>query len=323
MQISLSLEVSGPKAGEYDLIIIGGGPAGITAGIYAVRRNLKTLIIEKTEMGGTVALISEIENYPGFKRISGKELTEKFHQHAKELGVEFTIEEVTQIIKTENEFKIKTWENEYKAKAVILATGSKHRKLGVPGEEEFIGKGVSYCATCDAPFFKDKIVAIVGGGNTAVKDAKYLSEICSKVYLIHRRDQFRADEMDVEELKKRTNVEFVLNSIVEEIKGDSKVKFILVRNKETGETKEIAIDGIFIDIGEVPNSDLAESLGVELDEKGFIKVNERMETNVPGVYAAGDVTGGLAQIVVAAAKGAIAAVSAYEYIRRPYWANKR
>ncbi len=323
LELGVSLGAAPVKrGGEYDFIIIGGGPAGITAGIYAVRKNLKTLVIEKSEFGGTVNLTFEIENYPGFRRISGEDLAKKFHDHASDLGVEFAMDEIHEIRKEDNWFILKGWEGEYKAKAILLATGSRHRKLGIPGEEEFTGKGVSYCAVCDAPFFKGKVVAIVGGGNTAVKDALYMAEICSKVYLIHRRDQFRADEMDVEELKKKENVEFVLNSVVTEIIGDSKVTGVKVKNRETGEEKVIAVDGVFVDIGEIPNNDLAKKLGVELDERGFVKVNDNMETNVPGVYAAGDITGKLAQIVVAAAQGAIAAVSAYEYIRKPYWAKK-
>ncbi len=323
LELGLSLSAAPVKrGGEYDFVIIGGGPAGIAAGIYAVRKNLKTLIIEKSEIGGTVNLTTEIENYPGFRKITGDELAKKFHSHAKDLGVEFTVDEIHDIEKTDEGFIIKGWEGEYKAKAILLATGARHRHLDVPGEEEFSGKGVSYCAVCDAPFFKEKVVAIVGGGNTAIKDALYMSEICSKVYVIHRRDQFRADEVDVEELKKRNNVEFVLNSVVKSINGDSKVKSITVVSKETNEEKEIPVDGVFIDIGEIPNNELAKKLGVDLDERGYVKVNDDMETSVPGVYAAGDITGKLAQIVVAAAQGAIAAVSAYEYIRKPYWAKK-
>ncbi len=320
LELGLSLgAATTKKGGEYDFIIIGGGPAGLTAGIYAVRKNLKTLVIEKSEFGGTVNLTFEIENYPGFRRISGAELAKKFHKHAADLGVEFSSDEVKEISKDGNWFVVKTWEGEYRAKAILLATGSRHRELGVPGEKEFTGRGVSYCAVCDAPFFKEKTVAIVGGGNTAVKDALYMAEICSKVYLIHRRDQFRADELDISELKKKQNVEFVLNSVVSEIRGDTKVNSVVVKNKETNEEREIQIDGIFIDIGEIPNNELAKMLGVELDARGFIKVNDNMETSVQGVYAAGDITGKLTQIVVAAAQGAIAAVAAYEYIRKPYW----
>jgi thioredoxin reductase (NADPH) len=321
MNVSLSLATPSMRTGEeYDLIVIGGGPAGITTGIYAVRKNLKTLIIEKSEYGGTVNLTSEIENYPGFGRINGPQLAEKFHKHALDLGVKFVLDDIHTITKDGDKFKLKGWEGEYIGKAIVLATGARHRKLGVKGEEEYTGKGVSYCAVCDAPFFKDKVIAIVGGGNTAIKDALYMSEICNKVYVIHRRDQFRADELDVERLKGRDNVEFVLNSTVSEIYGDNLVKGVKVNTK--GGERDIPLDGVFIDIGEIPNSELAKQIGVELNERGYIKVNDNQETNVPGVYAAGDVTGSLAQIVVAAAQGAIAAVSAYEYVRKPYWAKK-
>ncbi len=325
MGIDLGLSLTGVQSkrnNDYDLVIIGGGPAGLTAGIYAVRKNLKTLVIEKSEFGGTVNLTFEIENYPGLGKISGEELSKRFHSHAKSLGVDFAVDEINDIKQEDNMFILKGWEGEYKAKAIILATGARHRKLGIPGEEEFAGKGVSYCAVCDAPFFRGKDIAVVGGGNTAVKDALYMSEICSKVYLIHRRDQFRADEVDVEELKRKHNVEFLTSSVVEKINGDSKVKSITVRNKKTGETKEVPVEGVFIDIGEIPNNELAKKLGVKLNDRGFIEVNDDMETSIPGVYAAGDITGKLAQIVVAAAQGAIAAVSAYEYIRKPYWAKR-
>ena len=321
MGMAISLATPSVKTNKvYDLLIIGGGPAGITAGIYAVRKNLKTLIIEKSEYGGTVNLTSDIENYPGLGRIDGQELAKKFHKHALDLGVKFTLDEIHTITKEGDTFRLKGWEGEYQGKTILIATGAKHRKLGVKGEEEFEGKGVSYCAVCDAPFFKDKVVAIVGGGNTAVKDALYMSEMCSRVYLIHRRDQFRADELDVERLKKTENVEFVLNANVKEIKGENKVNSIVVET--TNGEKSISVDGVFIDIGEIPNSELADQLGVKKDERGYIIVNERQETNIPGVYAAGDVTGTLAQIVVAAAHGAIVAVSAYEYLRSPYWAKK-
>ena len=325
MGIDLGLSLTGVQSkrdNDYDLVIIGGGPAGLTAGIYAVRKNLKTLVIEKSEFGGAVNLTFEIENYPGLGKISGEELSKRFHSHAKSLGVDFAVDEINDIKQEDNMFILKGWEGEYKAKAIILATGARHRKLGIPGEEEFAGKGVSYCAVCDAPFFRGKDIAVVGGGNTAVKDALYMSEICSKVYLIHRRDQFRADEADVEELKGKHNVEFLTSSVVEKINGDSKVKSITVRNKRTGETKEVPVEGVFIDIGEIPNNELAKKLGVKLNDRGFIEVNDDMETSIPGVYAAGDITGKLAQIVVAAAQGAIAAVSAYEYIRKPYWAKR-
>ncbi len=320
MELGLSL---GKKAsGEYDLVIIGGGPGGLTAAIYASRRNLKTLVVEKSVFGGNVALTTTIENYPGFKSIDGKELAKRFEEHARAAGAELVIDEIVDIQKSEEGFMLRGIEGEYKAKAIVISSGSKHRPLDVPGEKEFLGKGVSYCATCDAPFYKGKTVAVVGGGNAAVKDANYLSDICKKVYLIHRRNEFRAEEADVQKLREKNNVEFVLDSVIEEIIGDDKVKKIRVKNVKTGEEKELELDGIFIDIGEIPNTDLFKALSIQTDKKGYIEVNRKMETNVPGVFAAGDVTGGLAQIVTAAAEGAVAAISAYEFIKKPYWAKK-
>ncbi len=320
--MELGLSIAKKSSGEYDLAVIGGGPAGLTAAIYAQRRNLKTVVIEKSAFGGTMTTTSLIENYPGFISISGTGLAKKFESHAKANNAHLIIDEIVDV-KRENEmFIMRGVGTEYKSKTLIIASGSKHRPLDVPGEKEFLGKGVSYCATCDAPFFKNKVIAVVGGGNSAVKDALYMAEICKKVYLIHRRDQFRADEADIQKLKGNEKVEFVLNSIVKKIEGDNTVKKIDIENVKNRESREIQLDGVFIDIGEIPNTDLFKELGVQTDKKGYIIVNRKMETNVPGLYAAGDITGGLAQIVNAAAEGAIAAISAYEFIKKPYWVKK-
>ncbi len=302
---------------EYDLIVVGGGPAGLTAGIYAVRRNLKTLVITK-DVGGQVTLTHKIENYPGFIEITGSELAELFRQHAEALGVEIWMDEVIEVKKNgEKDFTVKTlYGMEYKAKAIILAIGGKHRMLNVPGEKELIGKGVSYCFTCDGPFFKDKVVAVVGGGDSAFRAVEYLSEIAKKVYLIHRRDKFRAEEALVERVKSLENVEFVLNSVVKEILGKEHVEGVRIENVKTREEKILKVDGIFIEIGNIIRQELIQHLRLKTNEKGEIIVDKRCQTSVPGVFAAGDCTDvPEKQIVIAAAMGAIAALSAYRYIK--------
>lgn len=302
---------------EYDVIIVGGGPAGLTAGIYATRRNLKALVITKN-IGGQVTLTHKIENYPGFIEITGTELAELFRQHAEALGVEIAMDEVIEIRKNaEKDFTIKTlYGMKYKAKAVILAIGREHRMLNVSGERELIGKGVSYCFTCDGPFFKDKVVAVIGGGNSAFRAAEYLSEIAKKVYLIHRRDKFRAEETLIERVKSKENVEFVLNTVVKEIIGKDKVEALKVENVKTRKERIINVNGIFIEIGHVVRRDLIEKLGLKTNEKGEIIVDKHCQTNIPGIFAAGDCTDiPEKQIVIAAGMGAIAALSAYKYIK--------
>jgi len=297
----------------YDLIIIGAGPAGISAGIYAIRRGLKTVILEKASVGGQMLLTNEIENWPGFEMISGPDLAGRMESHARKLGVEIRAEEVIGM-NLEGEVKtVTTREGEQQTKAIIIATGGQHRKLGIKGEDEFAGKGVSYCATCDAPFFKDKAVAVVGGGNIATEDALYLSEIASKVYLIHRKESLRAEEAIQERLKEK-GVELMLNVEVEEILGEKIVNSIKLNNGKT-----LEVNGVFISIGIVPSTTMAKGAGVELDEKGYVKVNREQETGVQGVFAAGDVTGGVMQISTAVGEGCIAALSAYRYVKKPYW----
>lgn len=297
----------------YDLIIIGAGPAGISAGIYAIRRGLKTVILEKASVGGQMLLTNEIENWPGFEMISGSDLAGRMESHVKKLGVEVKAEEVIGMSLDGDVKKVATREKEYETRAVIIATGGQHRKLGIKGEGEFAGKGVSYCATCDAPFFKDKAVAVVGGGNIAAEDSLYLSEIASKTYLIHRKDSLRAEEAIQEKLKKK-GVEFILNSEIEEILGEKFVNSIKIKGGKT-----LKVDGVFISIGIVPSTTMTKGAGVELDEKGYVKVNREQETNVPGVFAAGDVTGGVMQISTAVGEGCIAALSAYKHVKKPYW----
>ncbi len=297
---------------DWEVIIIGGGPAGLTAALYLGRYKVKTLVITK-EVGGLLNEASIIEDYPGIKRIKASELIKLFEEHAKEWGAEILIDQVMDIKKEGDKFIVKTTSEEFKAEAIILATGSERRKLKVPGENL---SGVSYCAECDAPLFKDKIVAVVGGGNTAFHDALVLVNYAKKVYLIHRRDKFRADPILVEEAKRR-GIEFILNKVVVEIKGEKKVEKIILKDTKTGEISELEVQGLFVAIGLEPNNELAKKLGVELDIDGRIKVDACMRTNVEGVFAAGDVTTGsckFMQIITSAAEGAIAARSAYEYL---------
>ncbi len=306
---SLSLRSSGFSKKEYDLAIIGGGIAGLTAGIYAGRAGLSAVIVEKNMAGGQLVNIPEVENWPGEKRVSGKDLAKRLKEHAMEYCeiVEFT--EVSEVLREGEKFRVKTSSGEIFAKAVIFATGAKRRELGVPGERELKGKGVSYCATCDGNFFIGKRVIVVGGGNTAFSEAIYLHDIGVKVTLIHRREQFRADQAMVKKAVER-GIELMTPYVVSEILGEEKVERVKLRNVKTGEEKEVKVDGVFVAIGTSPNSGLAKLLGVDVDEKGYVKVDRFMRTNVERVYAAGDVTGGVLQLVVAASEGAIAAISA-------------
>jgi len=305
---------------EWELIIIGAGPAGLTAGIYAGRRELKTLILEEKIPGGAAADSPLIENYPGFKSIGGRELMNRMLEHCKSFGAQIhELESVKELNLNQQEKVVKTARVTYRAKAIIVATGSHHRELGVPGEKEFRGRGVSYCATCDGPFFKDKRVIVVGGGNTAAVSALFLADIASEVSLVHRRNQLRAEEAIFRELQ-RKGVKFFWNSVVKEIRGENLVKSAVIYNQKTGETREIEVDGIFINIGEEPNSQIAKAAGIKVDERGYIIVDSRQRTNIPGVYAAGDVTNcPVKQIGTAVGQGIVAAEEAYGYVRRPYY----
>ncbi len=304
---------------EFDVIIVGAGPAGMTAGIYASRRALKTVIISQT-IGGQIMSTTWIENYPGFKQIKAVELVKNFEDHVRSFGVDIIQELVTEIKEVEGGFILKTNSNEYKAKAVILAFGKSPRTLDVPGEKEYTGKGVSYCATCDAPLFRGRPVAVVGGGNSAFEAAHLLSQIASKVYIIHRSESFRAFETLVEDVKSK-GVEFLMNTEVREIKGDKFVKSIVVENNKTRERKELQVNGVFVEIGSVVKSELIKDL-VKLDESNHVVVNEKAETFYPnsdkvrpGIFAAGDLTNvPFKQIVVSAGEGCKAALQAYNYI---------
>jgi len=306
---------------NYDVIIIGGGPAGLGAGLYSARRGLKTLILTET-LGGQMALAHIIENYPGIEPISGIELAEKMRKQVEKFGCEFKLETVVGLELKDEIKKVKTKEKEYSAKIVIIATGSHYRRLEVEGEEKYIGKGLSYCATCDMPLFRGKKVAIIGGSDSAVNAAIYASEIASETYLIHRRDKLRAEEVTQENLKK-TPVKIIWNSVVENLEGNKFVNKIIIKNMKTNETRELELDGVFIEIGEIPTTEIVKAAGVEVNEKNFVIVNDKFETNIPGVYAAGDVTGSFAQIIVAAAEGAEAATNAYLYLKGGFYGERK
>ena len=301
----------------YDVIICGAGPAGLTAGIYASRRNLKTLIVSK-DIGGQINLATEIENYPGFEKISGIELTDNMKKQCDKFGVEFVTDN---LVKMELGGDVKKITTEHKgvfeAKSIILTTGAMHRTLGVKGEDKLVGLGVSYCATCDGPMFKGKKVAVVGGGDSALSAAVYLAGLAEKVYVIHRRDSFRAEEVNIKQAQEKGNIEFMMNFSLEEFIGSPMLQKIMLKNKESGELVSLDVSGCFIEAGSVPSTSLAQAAGLKLDEKGFIVVNQEQETNISGVFAAGDVTGRLAQVAVAVGEGAIAGTNAYYFIKKP------
>jgi thioredoxin reductase (NADPH) len=281
------------KMGErnWDLIIVGAGPAGLTAGIYGARSGLRTLVLEMKMPGGLAAEAPIIENYPGFlERISGSDLIEKMIGQCERAGAEIHCPERVLDMELSAESKRVTTEREaYSAVSVVIATGTERRSLGVLGEEKFHGKGVSYCATCDGPLFKNRSVAVVGGGNCAATDALFLSNLASRVRLIHRRSALRAENALIEGIR-RNGVEFLLDTEVREIKGEDNVRSIVLYNNRTGASSEIEVEGVFIEVGRVPNTELVKRAGIELDERGYIVVDARQMTNIEGVYAAGDVT---------------------------------
>jgi len=299
----------------YDVIIIGSGPAGMTAGIYAVRREMKTLIIGK-EVGGQMVWASEIENYPGFEKISSFELINKFKQQTINFGVEMKDDEVKQIEKTaEGNFLLHTNRETFEAKTVIVAMGLSPRRLAVDGEVEFNGRGVSYCANCDGPFFKNKTVAVIGGGNSALDAAEVLSKIASQVYLIHRNDSFKAFDTLVAEVKSRPNIEVILDTEIKKIIGGAKVEKIQIVNSKTNQDREIELDGVFIEVGRLASTDLVADF-VERNDKNQIIVNSKTETKTPGLFAAGDVTDcEFKQITIAMGQATVSALSAYQYIQ--------
>lgn len=303
---------------ENDVVIVGGGPAGLAAGIYAVRSGLKTSVVEKGLLGGQVALTPIVENYPGFTRVPGKTLVDILVSHALEYVQIFQGEEVVSIQPGGPRIEVHTSRRKFLTKAVILATGAKYKRLGIPGEERFMGRGVSFCATCDGTLFKGKKVMVVGGGNSAVTEALYLHNINVDVTLVHRRDTLRAQEHLAKNIFSN-NIPVLWNTELVEIRGQEKVNEAVLRDNKTGSTHTLPLDGIFIAIGYEPAVDLALSLGLELTSDGFLKHDSRHRTNVPGIYSGGDVEGGFKQIVTAMGQGTEAALSVFEDLVQPYW----
>ncbi|WP_295601626.1 thioredoxin-disulfide reductase [uncultured Methanobrevibacter sp.] len=301
---------------KYDIIIIGAGPGGLTAGIYAGRQGTRNLIIDRDLAGGIGREVPEMENYPGFDSISGLELIEKMKAQATKNTELHEMEEVVEITKSDEEYRftVKTTKDEYQTKTVILATGSSHRHLDAKGEDEFLGKGVSYCATCDGFFFQGRDIIMVGGGNSALQEALYLNNLGANVTLIHRRDEFRAQKHLQDQIKE-AGINTIMNATVEEIKGEMLVESVTLKDTVTGEVSELPVNGVFISVGYVPHTELAQQLGVELDESGHIIIDNDQKTNVDYVYAIGDVCIGLKQWIVACGEGAVAATSAFHDIQ--------
>lgn len=297
----------------YDIIIVGAGPAGLTAAIYAKRALKKVLILESKNYGGQIINTLDIENYPVESHISGYEFATKLYNQAIELGAEIKYETVFDINNTGSEKEVITNKERYTSKAVIIATGSKNKKLGLINEDEFIGKGISYCATCDGAFYKNKVVAVVGGGNTALEDTLYLSDIVEKVYLIHRRDEFRADISTIEKIKEKNNIEFIYNSNVTKLIGDNKITGIEITSKD-GNIVKLDVDAIFIAIGRIPENQSFSKI-IDLDEEGYVLSGEDCTTNIEGIFVAGDNRKKeVRQLVTATSDGAIAATKAVNYI---------
>lgn len=300
----------------YDIGIIGGGTAGMTAAIYGVRAGKKVIMIESMNYGGQITTSPNVENYPGIASISGNEFATNLLNQAIALGAETELETVTGIREDEGMKVIETTGKEYPCRSIIIATGVTHRHLGVPKEDQLVGAGVSYCATCDGAFFKNRDVAVIGGGNTALQDAAFLANYCNRVYLVHRRDEFRGESGLVKPLEARDNVEFVLNATVKSIIGEDFVEGLVLNNKVTGEDFEIKVDGIFMAVGQIPKNDIFENT-VRLDGSGFILAAEDCVTSHPGIFAAGDCrTKEVRQLTTAAADGAVAALAACQYIDR-------
>ncbi|MBQ6497160.1 MAG: FAD-dependent oxidoreductase [Bacilli bacterium] len=297
----------------YDIIIIGAGPAGLTSAIYARRASKKVLVLEAKTYGGQIINTLDIENYPAEEHISGFDFATKIYNQAKSLGAEIFFEKVVNINDLGKEKEVETTKNKYKAKAIIIATGSENRKLGLDNEDSLVGKGISYCATCDGAFYRKKVVAVVGGGNTALEDALYLADIAEKVYLIHRRDEFRGSESTVKLLKEKDNIEFIYSSNVTKLIAEDKLKSIEVTNKE-GSIRSIEVDGLFVAIGRIPeNQNFAKV--INLDDSGYAIASEDCHTNTSGIFVAGDNrVKEVRQLVTATGDGAVAATAAIKYI---------
>jgi thioredoxin reductase (NADPH) len=311
----------------HDVIIIGGGPAGLSAAIYAARYGLSTIIITE-EIGGQVGKAGWVENYLGYTRITGPDLVAKFEEHVKYYNVPIIIDSVENVKRDGDLFNVSTLNGDtYTSRTVIITVGEKRRKLNVPGEDTYNGRGVSYCAPCDAPLFKGKVVAVVGGGDSAASAALLLTEYASKVYIIHRRNELRAEKYYQDLLFKNPKIEILWNTVVKELQGDKLLRKAILQRVDTKEVFELPLDGLFVEIGADPPVDLFKRIGLELSQSGYIKVNYLMETSIPGIYAAGDCVDltprDFRQIVVAAGQGALAAYSAYNYITKKFGQNRK
>ena len=304
-----------PIAGEADVLVVGSGPAGFSAGLYSARGALKTAILDINMFGGQPSNYLEIENYPGFSLINGFDLMEKFEEHADKFGVEkFPMVEIQRVKLTGEIKEIETVDTIFKAKVVILATGAQSKKLGIKGEAEFKGRGVSYCAVCDGAFYKNKTVAVIGGGNSAVEEAMYLTKFADKVYIIHRREELRADRIIQERAFKNPKIEFILNTVPVEIQGTNTVETLILKNTKTEEHTELSVNGVFPYIGLTPNTEMFNGQ-IKQNPQGFIETDVNMQTSEEGVYAIGDVRNTpLRQVITAAADGAVASCSAVKYL---------
>ena len=294
----------------YDLIVLGGGPTAIGCAIYAARFALSVLIVGKT-FGGLIATTHLVENYPGITSTSGQGLMDMFKEHMNSLSIPYISDEIRSIEKAEDHFILHSFFQKFKAYTVCIATGSERKKLGIPGEEEFAGRGVSYCATCDGPFYKDKVVIVVGGSDSAAKEALFLSQNVKKVYIVYRGEEIRAEPINKKRVYENEKIEFIYKTNIVEIKGDTSVKSVIFDNG-----KKFDIDGVFIEVGSIPNSDLAKRISVKTNEKNEIKINRKSETNIPGIFAAGDVADApFKQAITGVAEGVIAAFSAFDYVK--------
>lgn len=300
----------------YDIIIIGAGPSGLTSAIYGCIARKKVLVLEKEVYGGQILKANKIKNYPGFEEISGYEFSTKLYNQAKNLNAEIKIEEVQKITNNSKFKEVTTNKNNYKTKSIIIATGAKNRKLNLINEDKLIGKGISYCATCDGIFFKDKEIAIIGGGNKAIDDALYLSDFAKKLHLIYRQKDFRTDSINLEILKEKENVNFILNSNIISVNGNEKLESIIIKDNDSEDEKIIDIDGLFISIGHIPVSSIFENL-INTDEKGYILANEDCNTNIDGIFVAGDIRRKeIRQLTTACSDGTIAALNACKYLNK-------
>lgn len=302
----------------YDIIIIGAGPAGLTAAIYARQARKSVLILEKESYGGQILKANKVKNYPGFSEISGFEFSTNLYNQATALKPDIKFERVIEVKNSDGKKHVITEKNEYLAKAIIIATGAESRKLGLNNEEKLLGKGISYCATCDGMFFKDKDVAIIGGGNTAIDDAMYLSDIVKKLYLIYRRKEFRIESINLDKLKNKDNVEIILDTNIVDINGEDKLNSITLKHNDSSELKELNIDALFIAAGHIPITSMFDGL-IKVDEKGYIISNEDCTTNIDGIFVAGDVRKkDIRQLTTACSDGTISAINACKYINKKY-----